>query len=125
MIIIQPRPLLCFVLLVTKSCLIFYNPMDCSLLCPWDFLGNNTGVGCHILLQGIFLTQGSHQHPLHLQADSLTLSHLGSPKGQTYSVTFQIASILNFSAEPSYCLQTDFLDLGCQVTINMYWKFHP
>ena len=21
------------------------------LLCPWDFLGKNTGVGCHFLLQ--------------------------------------------------------------------------
>ena len=28
------------------------------LLCPWDSLGRNTGVGCHSLLQGIFLTQG-------------------------------------------------------------------
>ena len=28
------------------------------LLCPWDFLGKNTGMGCHFLLQGIFLTQG-------------------------------------------------------------------
>ena len=28
------------------------------LLCPWDFPGKNTGVGCHFLLQGIFLTQG-------------------------------------------------------------------
>ena len=28
------------------------------LLCPWDSLGKNTGVGCHSLLQGIFLTQG-------------------------------------------------------------------
>ena len=27
-------------------------------VCPWDFLGKNTGVGCHFLLQGIFLTQG-------------------------------------------------------------------
>ena len=27
-------------------------------LCPWDFLGKNAGVGCHFLLQGIFLTQG-------------------------------------------------------------------
>ena len=26
--------------------------------CPWDFSGKNTGVGCHFLLQGIFLTQG-------------------------------------------------------------------
>ena len=36
--------------------------MDCSpsrLLCPWDFPGNNTGVGCHFFLQGIFPTQGS------------------------------------------------------------------
>ena len=28
------------------------------LLCPWDFPGKNTGVGCHFLLQGIFLTKG-------------------------------------------------------------------
>ena len=28
------------------------------LLCPWDFLGKNTGVGCHFLLQRIFPTQG-------------------------------------------------------------------
>ena len=28
------------------------------LLCPCDFSGNNTGVGCHFLLQGIFPTQG-------------------------------------------------------------------
>ena len=30
------------------------------LLCPWDFPGKNTGVGCHALLQGTFPTQGSH-----------------------------------------------------------------
>ena len=28
------------------------------LLCPWDFPGKNTAVGCRFLLQGIFLTQG-------------------------------------------------------------------
>ena len=26
------------------------------LLCPWDSLGKNTGVGCHFLLQGTFPT---------------------------------------------------------------------
>ena len=31
-----------------------------SPLCPWDFLGKSPGVGCHCLLQGIFLTQGSN-----------------------------------------------------------------
>ena len=29
-------------------------------LCPWDSPGKNTRVGCHSLLQGIFLTQGSY-----------------------------------------------------------------
>ncbi|KAB0348099.1 hypothetical protein FD754_012956, partial [Muntiacus muntjak] len=35
------------------------------LLCPWDFLVKNTGVGCHFLLQGICLTQGSNPGLLH------------------------------------------------------------
>ena len=29
------------------------------------FPGKNTGVGCHFLLQGIFLTQGLNLHLLH------------------------------------------------------------
>ena len=46
---------------VAQSCLTLSDPMDCSptrLLHPWDFPGKSTGVGCHCLLQGIFLTQG-------------------------------------------------------------------
>ena len=44
------------------------------LLCPWTFSGKNTGAGCHCLLQGIFLAQGSNPCPLqllHWKADSL------------------------------------------------------
>ena len=45
-----------------------------KLQCPRAFLNKNTGVGCHFLLQGIFLTQGikptSPVSPA-LQADSL------------------------------------------------------
>ena len=48
------------------------------ILCRWDFPGKNTGVGCHFLLQGIFLTQGWNPCLLHGQADSLPLHHLGS-----------------------------------------------
>ena len=29
----------------------------CNLHCPWDFPGKNTRMGCHFLLQGIFLIQ--------------------------------------------------------------------
>ena len=35
------------------------------LLCPWDSPGENTGGGCHVLLQGIFSTQGSNLWLLH------------------------------------------------------------
>ena len=49
------------------------------LLCPWYVPGKNTGVCCHFLLEGVFLTQGSNIHLLHWQADSLPLSHQGSP----------------------------------------------
>ena len=55
------------------------------LLCPWNSPGKNTGVGCHFLLQGIFLTQESNPHLPHCQADSLLLSHKGSPITQTES----------------------------------------
>ena len=48
-------------LLVAQSCLILCNAMYCSL--PGSFVhgdspGKNTRVGCHFLLQGMFLTQG-------------------------------------------------------------------
>ena len=43
------------------------------LLCPWDFPGKNTGVGCHLLLQGIVPTQGLNLPLLYWQADSLPL----------------------------------------------------
>ena len=31
--------------------------MTARFLCPWESPGKNTGVGCHLLLQGIFVTQ--------------------------------------------------------------------
>ena len=45
--------------LVVKSCPTLSTPWTVAarLLCPWDSPGKNTGVGCHFLLQGIFLTQ--------------------------------------------------------------------
>ena len=55
--------LLCY--LVTKFCLTHLPPHGPTrFLCPWNFPGKNTGVGCHSLLQGIFLTQGSNPGPL-------------------------------------------------------------
>ena len=40
-----------------QSCLTLCNPVEPSRpLCPWDSPGKKTGVGCHVLLQGIFPT---------------------------------------------------------------------
>ena len=62
----------------------FVTPQTAAtrLLCPWDFPGKNTGVDCHSLLQGIFLTQGSNLHLLcllHCRQILLPTELSGSP----------------------------------------------
>ena len=49
------------------------------LLCPWDSPSKTTGVGCHSLLQGIFLTQGSNPGLLHCRQILYHLRYQGSP----------------------------------------------
>ena len=67
-------------LLIVQLCLTLCNPMDCSLLlCPWDFSGENTGVGCHSILQGNFPTQGLNLVLPHCRQCIYHLNHLGSP----------------------------------------------
>ena len=71
--------------LVTQSCPTLCNPMDCTpirFLCPWDFPGKETGVVCHFLLQGIFLTQGLNPGLLHCRQILYQLSYQVSPKEQ-------------------------------------------
>ena len=56
-----------------QLCPTVWDPVDCilpGLSVHEIFLGKNTGTGCHFLLQGIFLTQGSNSHLLHWQAGS-------------------------------------------------------
>ena len=61
------------------TCVWFYvTPWTVAhwLLCPWDSLVKNTGVGCRFLLQGIFPTQGLNPPLLcllHSQVSSLLL----------------------------------------------------
>ena len=63
-----------------QSCPTLWDHMDwlysSRLLCPWDFPGNNTGVGCHSLLQGIFPTNESNPHLLRLLHCRQILYHL-------------------------------------------------
>ena len=50
----------CYVALVRSNSLQPRGLWPTRLLCPWDSPGKNTGVGCYVLLQGIFPTQGSN-----------------------------------------------------------------
>ena len=77
-----PRNLGCALVLSHSVVSDFLQPhglMPTGPLCPWNFPGQNTGEGCHFLLQGIFPTQGSNLQLLNWQADSLPLRDLGSP----------------------------------------------
>ena len=68
--------------LVAQSCLSLCDPMDCSppgSSVHGDSPGENTRVGCHGLLQGIFPTQESTQGLLHCMCILYCLSHQGSP----------------------------------------------
>ena len=75
-----------------QSCPTLCDPMDCSP--PGSPVH---GVGCHFLLQGIFLTQGSNLHflwLLHCRRILYRLSHQGSPQKATHPIEKQISILL-------------------------------
>ena len=74
-----------------------------SLLCPWDFPGKNTGVGCHGLLQGIFPTQGSN---LCLMSPALQVD--SSPFEPSGKLLTLIAAIVSHIYIMIYSLQNAF-----------------
>ena len=77
-----------FVIVQSLSCVPLFatpwTPSDSSV--HGVFHSKNTNSGCHFLLQGIFLTQGSNLCLLHWQVNSLPLSHQGSPVQKIYLI---------------------------------------
>ena len=74
----------CCYCLVVKSCLTLCDPWTVAhqASLSMGFPSKNTGVDCHFLLQGIFLTQGSNQcllYLLHCRQILYLLSHQGIP----------------------------------------------
>ena len=94
---------------VVSDSLRCYGLQTARLLCPWDSLGENTGVGCHTLLQGIFLTQALNLRLLqflHRWAVSLSLAPPGKPAWHISSLgkTTATESMLGF---PCFCLSDE------------------
>ena len=76
----------CVLAKLLQSCPTLWDSMDCNQApLSMGSAGKNTRVGCHTLLQGIFLTPGSNPHLLrllHWQPSSLPLVPPGKPKKQ-------------------------------------------
>ena len=96
--------------------------MDCTLLCQWDFLSKNTGLGCCFLLQGIFLTQGSSQ-----PRDQTCVSCIG---GRFFTTEPPHRAILEIRAK-EICTQLLMLLLTCikgisnfclLITFSTFWE---
>ena len=63
---------------VTQSCLTLCD--HTHLYCPWDFPGQNPGLGSLSLLQGNLPTPGIEPRSPTFQVDSFQLGHQGSPR---------------------------------------------
>ena len=91
-----------------------------KLLHPWDFPGKSTGVDCHFLLHGIFLTQGSNPGLLHCRQTLYHLSHQGSPDKSARQILLSITK-----APGKRATQWDtFLNTGCPTPSKYYGKTH-
>ena len=69
-------------------------PMDCSLpgsSVPGIF---QASMGCHFLLQGIFLTQGSNSGLLHCRQTLYRVSHQGSPTDDINTKSYSFGFII-------------------------------
>ena len=89
---------------VSQSCPHLCDPIDCSL-CPWDFPGKSTGVGCHCLLQGIFPTWGLSLGLLNCRQTLYHLSHQRSPIVYVIIelVKFSLLVIIHWGRDVDYC----------------------
>ena len=100
-----------------QSCLALCDPMGYSL--PGSSVHGNspdkhTGVGCHALLQGIFLTHGSNlclSHFLHQQVGSLSQVQPGNPsKHMSMSVLSHFSHVQLF---------VTLWTVACQASLSM------
>ena len=96
---------------VTQSCLTLCH----SMYSLWNSPGQNTAVGSHSLLQGIFPTQGSNPSLPHCGRILYQLSHQGSPR-----ILEWVAYLLQESNPGSPALQADSLPAKPPGNVGVY-----
>ena len=106
--------------LVSQSCLTLCNLMDCSppgSSVHGDSPGNNTGVHCHALFQGIFPTQGLNLGLPHCRQILYQLSHQGSPQ-------FNASVSLSAVPEPAAASPGNLLKWSSRAPPQTSWIRH-
>ena len=110
------------------------------LPCPWESPGKSTGVGCHALLQGIFLTQGLNPHLLcllHWRVSSSSLvppgkpiqhsSHMGNKRMWNTSIISVLIThwtdILDILYQIIYIIKINFTCIFWLFKNVVTWKF--
>ena len=119
--------------LVTQSCPTLCNPMDYRLprsSVHGDSPGENTGVGCHALLQGIFPSQGSKPGVPHCRRILYYLSHqrsglVGKCASQALNPTPDMAGELtdilqNYHGDYHGDFHGDFSN-SCSFALGIQW----
>ena len=77
------------------------------LLCPWDSPGENTGVGCHALLQGLF--------PAHISCISCSAGRF---------FTYMLSSVILLCSAWDFCLRTVIRNMSLGNFISHNTCFH-
>ena len=90
----------------------FHGLQPALLLCAWHSPSKNTGVGCHSLLQGIFLTQGSNPRLL----PCTQILYQGSRVGDS-SAHYSCASLISLVGKEPAC------NVGDPGLIPGLWRF--
>ena len=112
----------------SESCSVLSNSLQShGLYSPWNFPGQNTGVGSHSLFQGIFPTQGLNPGLSHCGWILYQLSHQESPvilEWVAYCFSSRSSQSRNWTGSPA--LQADSLPAelpGRAVTSTKYGLF--
>ena len=107
---------------IMSNCLGPHGLQPTRLLCPWNIPGEHTGMDCHFLLQGIFLSKGSNSGFPRCRQTLYRLSHQVSPQ-KTLCCAVLSYSVMSDSVTPWTAVHQAPLSMG--FSRHEYWNGLP